>query len=134
MERIGSLDAFWPYYLGEHRNPVDRILHFVGTSWFFLVLIGCFVSSPLWFPVAFVLGAGATWYGATRMEAQRAAFVPMAFMLIVGTIAAPATAQARTTAATSSTDPGRTTQRDGAPHWCSQSVSYPARTSASSRT
>ena len=51
-----------------------------------------------------------------------------------GTIAAPATAQARTTAATSSTDPGRTTQRDGAPHWCSQSVSYPARTSASSRT
>ena len=40
-----------------------------------------------------------------------------------GTIDAPAAAHARTTAATSSAEPGRTTHRDGAPHWFSQSTS-----------
>lgn len=90
MERIASLDAFWPYYLGEHRNPVDRALHFVGTTWFFVVLAGCFVQSPLWFPVAFALGSVATWWGATRVEPRRAAFLPMLFLLVVGTVACPA--------------------------------------------
>jgi hypothetical protein len=89
MDRIRTMNEFWPYYLSEHRLPVDRALHFVGTSWFFVVLAGCFVASPVWFPVAFALGSAITWYGATRMEPERPAFLPMAVMLLLGTVACP---------------------------------------------
>lgn len=89
MERIRSLDEFWPYYLSEHRNPVDRALHFAGTTWFFVVLAGCFVTSPWWFPPAFVLGSAITWLGATRLEPQRPAFLPMLAMLVLGGVANP---------------------------------------------
>jgi hypothetical protein len=31
-DRIPTFEAFWPYYLGEHKNPLCRNLHFVGTT------------------------------------------------------------------------------------------------------
>ncbi len=89
MDRIQSMQEFWPYYLSEHRVPLDRALHFVGTTWFFVVLAGCFVMQPLWFPLAFAIGSAATWYGATQLEPRRAAFLPMVVMLVVGTAACP---------------------------------------------
>ena len=30
--RFRSLDEFWPYYLAEHRQPLNRTLHFIGTT------------------------------------------------------------------------------------------------------
>lgn len=34
-----SLDEFYPFYLTEHRDPVNRTLHFIGSS---LVLVTLF--------------------------------------------------------------------------------------------
>ena len=31
-ERIKSFEEFWPYYVLEHTNKTNRILHFVGTT------------------------------------------------------------------------------------------------------
>ena len=31
-ERLASFEAFWPYYVAQHRDPVNRALHFLGTS------------------------------------------------------------------------------------------------------
>jgi hypothetical protein len=36
--RFSSFHEFFPYYLGEHRNPTCRALHFVGTAGFFALL------------------------------------------------------------------------------------------------
>jgi hypothetical protein len=41
--RFSSFSAFFPYYLGEHRNSTCRVLHFFGTAGFFTA-----VGASLW--------------------------------------------------------------------------------------
>lgn len=36
--RITSLKEFYPYYLSEHKDLTCRVLHFIGTSLFFVCL------------------------------------------------------------------------------------------------
>lgn len=42
-ERYQSFAEFFPFYLGEHRNPTCRALHFVGTAGF-LATFGWFLA------------------------------------------------------------------------------------------
>lgn len=88
MPRIQSLTDFWPYYLSEHRNPRDRALHFVGTSWFFGTVGASFVLNPVFFPPAFLgmIGIGAL---ASRMERKRAAVLPLLAMIGLTTATSP---------------------------------------------
>ena|ERR1043166_1418482 len=65
---------FWPYYLGEHRQPATRFLHYLGTvialgSVILLVIIG-----KWWlFPLAFVPGYALAWVGHFFIEKNRPA-------------------------------------------------------------
>ena len=45
--RIKSFDAFWVYYIGEHRNPICRWMHFVGTGGFIVCLMVSLMFSPV---------------------------------------------------------------------------------------
>jgi hypothetical protein len=46
--RYSSLDEFWPFYVSEHLNPVNRRLHFIGTTGaILLVSTGWFVAAPV---------------------------------------------------------------------------------------
>src|SRR5262245_20494851 len=59
---FSDFEEFWPYYVGEHQNPTNRMLHFVGTS----CALGCLATSPLLPPAllaAPVVGYGCSWIG-----------------------------------------------------------------------
>lgn len=45
--RIQSFRAFWPYYIGEHRHPRCRQVHFVGTTLFLGVVAACLITRPV---------------------------------------------------------------------------------------
>lgn len=68
-----SFEDFYPFYLGEHANPVNRMLHFIGTTLVILLAAGSFVAGPklLWLlPVA---GYGFAWVGHFIIEKNRPA-------------------------------------------------------------
>ncbi|HLW74723.1 MAG TPA: DUF962 domain-containing protein [Gammaproteobacteria bacterium] len=69
-----SFKDFYPYYLGEHRNPVCRRLHFTGsalvlTTFFWVLVTGRwsgFILLPLF-------GYGFAWVGHFFFEKNRPA-------------------------------------------------------------
>jgi hypothetical protein len=67
-----SFEEFWPYYVTQHQNPINRALHFVGTS----AALGCLAVTPLIPPAllaAPVAGYGAAWIGHFVFEKNRPA-------------------------------------------------------------
>lgn len=52
--RFASFSEFFPYYLGEHRNPTCRVLHFVGTAGFLATFAGSLYSRPTEFGLAMI--------------------------------------------------------------------------------
>ena len=37
--KIKTFQEFWPFYQGEHKNPVNRMLHYIGTMLVHLILV-----------------------------------------------------------------------------------------------
>ena len=59
-----SLKEFYPFYLSEHRDRTCRVLHFIGTFLFFLLLIAIALSGN--WQYAWILpltGYGFAWAG-----------------------------------------------------------------------
>jgi hypothetical protein len=65
---------FWPFYLGEHRKPVTRALHFCGSSLALaLVAVGIFTGRWALLPVALVQGYAWAWVGHFGFEKNKPA-------------------------------------------------------------
>ena len=65
---------FYPFYLQEHSNRTCRRLHFVGTSFSLLFLIGLIVTGHIWYLLAaLVSGYGFAWIGHFVFEKNRPA-------------------------------------------------------------
>ena len=71
---IGTYGEFWPYYLGEHRKPATRALHFFGTG-LGLVMLALGLATLDWRLVvaAAVAGYGFAWIGHAVVEHNRPA-------------------------------------------------------------
>jgi hypothetical protein len=67
-----SFDEFWPYYASQHLSPVNRWLHFAGTT----AAMACVAASPLLPPLlaaAPVAGYGLAWIGHFLVEKNKPA-------------------------------------------------------------
>ena len=74
MARIESFVAFWPYYVGEHRSPINRGLHYFGTLSALGVLGYAVAVGPLWLLLLVgVAGYGCAWLGHFVVERNRPA-------------------------------------------------------------
>jgi hypothetical protein len=87
--RIQTFAEFWPYYIGEHRDPTCRRLHFAGTTTFFGILIACLVARPLLFGLATVASFGLA-FVTFRMEARRSSAPVLLAIIALCALANPA--------------------------------------------
>ena len=64
-----SFQDFWPFYVGAHRRPICRILHYCG-SFGALALIAVAVATQNWWWLigAPIVGYGFAWVGHFRYE------------------------------------------------------------------
>lgn len=80
-----SFKEFYPFYLSEHRNPVCRLLHFLGTLSVLVLLIYTFLSGRWIFlaPLPLV-GYGFAWAGHFLFEKNRPATFTYPFYSLAG--------------------------------------------------
>lgn len=69
-----SFSEFWPYYAGEHRNPLNRGLHYIGTTCA-LLLLGYIITTRCWglLLLGLVIGYGPAWVGHFFVENNKPA-------------------------------------------------------------
>ena len=73
-ERYQTFDAFFPFYLQEHSDPVNRRLHFVGTTLVNATLLSALLlGKPSLLALAPLFGYGFAWVGHFLVERNRPA-------------------------------------------------------------
>ncbi len=74
QHRIKTLKEFYPFYLSQHTNYISRLLHFVGTTLFFVFLMGAFLFHSTYFFIGCPLaGYGFAWVGHFFFEKNKPA-------------------------------------------------------------
>jgi hypothetical protein len=72
--KLESFEEFWPYYVGQHRSPLNRGLHYVGTS-MSIGTVGAAVMTlnPTWLILTPIVGYGPAWIGHFLIEDNKPA-------------------------------------------------------------
>jgi hypothetical protein len=80
-----SFAEFYPFYLSEHRHPVSRVLHYVGT-WCAVgcLAVGLITGNAWWFAGVAVAGYTFAWIGHFRFEKNRPATFRYPFYSLAG--------------------------------------------------
>ncbi len=72
--RFTRFADFYPFYLGEHRHPACRTLHFIGTSIGAALLVTALVTGNGWLvPLGIVQGYAWAWVGHFGFEKNKPA-------------------------------------------------------------
>lgn len=59
-----TLNDFWPFYLSEHSHPVNRRLHFIGSTFSLIFMVMAILSLDAYFLLACLFsGYGFAWIG-----------------------------------------------------------------------
>lgn len=70
---FASFEEFYPFYLGEHANVVNRRLHFIGTTLVIFLAISALFVGPKYLWALPVAGYGFAWVGHFIIEKNRPA-------------------------------------------------------------
>jgi len=74
MSEFQTFEAFWPFYLKEHSSPLNRRLHFVGTSGaLFSVFLALATQQWTYLLLAPLCGYSFAWVGHFVVEKNRPA-------------------------------------------------------------
>ena len=71
--RFSTYEEFWPFYVSQHRHPLNRGLHFLGTTLVLVLAVAAVLVSPLWLLAAPVAGYGFAWIGHLVFEKNKPA-------------------------------------------------------------
>lgn len=72
--RFASYEEFWPYYVGEHRDPRCRALHVLGTGTVFaFVGVALAAGDARWLLACPLAGYAFAWLGHLVFERNRPA-------------------------------------------------------------
>jgi hypothetical protein len=73
-KRIANYSEFWDFYVQEHSQPLNRMLHFIGTATAVL-LLAVFIWRGAWFyfPICLIIGYGFSWVGHFFIEKNKPA-------------------------------------------------------------
>jgi hypothetical protein len=74
MSKIENYAEFWDFYVQEHSQPLNRTLHFIGTS-LAVLLLTFFIWRGVWFYflVCLIVGYGFSWVGHFFIEKNKPA-------------------------------------------------------------
>lgn len=73
-ERFESFEEFWPFYVREHAQKANRVLHFCGTSAALATFGAALLTrKPALFALAPLFGYGPAWVGHFFVEKNRPA-------------------------------------------------------------
>jgi hypothetical protein len=79
-----SYSDFWPFYLGEHRKPETRAVHYVGTIASILCLAWALYSHNWWWLIAVpFFGYGPAWFGHFFIEHNKPATFKAPFWSLI---------------------------------------------------
>lgn len=72
--KIKTYAEFWDFYVAEHRQPLTRLFHFIGTS-LGLVLLFWIVQNGNWIylPLCFAIGYAFAWFSHFVIEKNKPA-------------------------------------------------------------
>lgn len=74
MRHFASFREFYPFYLDEHRHPVSRRLHFLGSCGVLvLAAVAGATGNAWWLLAALACGYGCAWVGHFVFEKNRPA-------------------------------------------------------------
>eukprot|EP01100_Stratorugosa_tubuloviscum_P004911 TRINITY_DN2240_c1_g3_i1.p1 TRINITY_DN2240_c1_g3~~TRINITY_DN2240_c1_g3_i1.p1 ORF type:complete len:117 (+),score=38.51 TRINITY_DN2240_c1_g3_i1:48-398(+) len=74
LKNFKNFEEFYPFYLGEHANQINRRLHIIGTTSAFLFIIYMFLTFKFqFFFVIFLIGYGFAWIGHFFFEKNKPA-------------------------------------------------------------
>lgn len=69
-----TLEEFWPFYVSQHLNPINRRLHFLGTTaGIVLGLVALICRAPAFLAAALLTAYGCAWVGHFCYERNRPA-------------------------------------------------------------
>jgi hypothetical protein len=72
--RIATFREFWPHYVSEHRLPITRALHFIGSTMALAFAAAALVTGRPWLLlVTPIVGYGFAWVGHFVFEKNRPA-------------------------------------------------------------